>query len=217
MKKWNFILNMSLVRSPLCMYVYVCMSIYVYLCMYIHVYLCLSEHTRLFHHLKYTHETHKQTGGIVGDEFDNNKQQPGTRLPTVSVAKLLRDFKAPKVIDYLSLDIEGAEAWVFDTFPWDEYIFLVITVERPAERLMQAMKDNGYIYMCDHSCFGDQMWIHSSLENMAEVQAKYQGPLGNYCPGTGFVKGYKRHNYTMEMIEKFTPPEVLLASAEKKE
>jgi hypothetical protein len=50
---------------------------------------------------------------------------------TVPVAKILRDFGMPRTIDYMSLDIEGAEAWAFETFPCDTYTFLAIMVERP--------------------------------------------------------------------------------------
>jgi hypothetical protein len=41
------------------------------------------------------------------------------------------------VIDYLSLDIESAEAWIFETFPWEDYTFLTLTVERPKAALIQ--------------------------------------------------------------------------------
>ena len=78
---------------------------------------------------------------------------------TISVAKILRDFGMPKIIDYLSLDIEGAEAWVLKAFPWDEFTFLVATIERPRPELQALLKANGYKYMCDHGTFGDQMWV----------------------------------------------------------
>ena len=58
--------------------------------------------------------------------FDNKQgaeATPPTAMQTVSLGRLLRDFHAPAVIDYLSLDIEGAEAFVFSTFPWDEFTF----------------------------------------------------------------------------------------------
>ena len=81
----------------------------------------------------------------------------------------------PKTIDYLSLDIEGAGAWVFKTFPWDEYKFLVATIERPQAELQALLKANGYKYMCDHGTFGDQMWVHETLPGFGEVAAKYAG------------------------------------------
>jgi hypothetical protein len=94
---------------------------------------------------------------------------------TVSVGKILRDFKAPRVIDYLSLDIEGAEAWAFKTFPWDSYTFLTLTVERPKPELEEMFQQNGYVYLCDHAGFGDQFWVHPAVPNFDQVVAKYKG------------------------------------------
>jgi hypothetical protein len=75
-------------------------------------------------------------GGIAG--FDQAKKK-GTELLTVSVARLLDDFGAPAVIDYLSLDIEGAEWYAFSTFPWHRFVFLAITVERPSTELRNKL------------------------------------------------------------------------------
>ncbi len=52
---------------------------------------------------------------------------------TVSLDNVFRDLSVPSVIDYMSFDIEGAEEWLFETFPWDKYIILVLTVERPKD------------------------------------------------------------------------------------
>ena len=94
-------------------------------------------------------------------------------MQTVSLGRLLRDFHAPAVIDYLSLDIEGAEAFVFSTFPWDEFTFLVMTVERPVKELQDAFTAHGYHYLCDHGAYGDQLWVHASLPRFAAVAAQF--------------------------------------------
>lgn len=57
------------------------------------------------------------------------------------MARLLDDFGAPAVIDYLSLDIEGAEWYAFSTFPWHRYVFLTITVERPSTELRNKLME----------------------------------------------------------------------------
>ncbi len=49
-------------------------------------------------------------GGIVGEGFDN-KEAGNAPMYTVSVGKILQDFSAPSLIDYLSLDIEGANPY----------------------------------------------------------------------------------------------------------
>ena len=114
-------------------------------------------------------------GGVVGDGFDNRggTEKDSTSLQTVSVAKILRDFNAPHIIDYLSLDIEGAEAWAFQTFPWHTYTFLTLTVERPKPELIDMLRRNGYVYLCDHGGFGDQFWVHPKLPSFEQVVAKY--------------------------------------------
>lgn len=112
-------------------------------------------------------------GGVTGGHFDN-KDGGGGSMHTVSLGKILEDFKAPPVIEYLSLDIEGAEAWAFQTFLWDKYTFLTLTVERPKPELVAMLESNGYMYMCDHGDFGDQFWVHNTLPNLAVVVSKYK-------------------------------------------
>lgn len=113
-------------------------------------------------------------GGIVGEGFDN-KDVGNAPMRTVSVGKILKDFQAPSIIDYMSLDIEGAEAWAFQTFPWKEYTFPTLTVERPKPELVNMLTQNGYTYLCDHGGFGDQFWVHPRLPNFENVVTKYKG------------------------------------------
>ena len=48
------------------------------------------------------------------------------------------------------------------------YRFNVLTVERPAPALRALLRAHSYRYVLDHGCFGDQLWIHSSLTSQAE-------------------------------------------------
>ncbi|EKX34063.1 hypothetical protein GUITHDRAFT_44127, partial [Guillardia theta CCMP2712] len=102
-------------------------------------------------------------GGIVGNDFDN-KQVRGSvmNFTSVSITKLFQDFQVPEVVDYLSLDIEGAEYHTFKDFPWHKYKFLTMTVERP-KKLAPILKANGYIYVKMHGGFGDMLYVHKSL------------------------------------------------------
>ena len=105
-------------------------------------------------------------GGITGLDNKVDNKTNTDRHYTVSLAKILRD--------YLSLDIEGAEAWV-ESFPWDAYTFLVATIERPKPELKALLESNGYKYLCDHGTFGDEMWVHETLPNFREVVDEYSG------------------------------------------
>ena len=74
------------------------------------------------------------SGGIVGEEMDNTPDKNYARLDkryTVSLPTLFRKFDVPHQIDYLSLDIEGAESLVMRDFPFGDYVMKLMTVERP--------------------------------------------------------------------------------------
>jgi hypothetical protein len=112
-------------------------------------------------------------GGVMG--FDNRRSNKTDTHYTVSIAKILQDFGMPGTIDYLSLDIEGAEAWAFESFPWHLYTFRTLTVERPKRELRFLLEKNDYAFLCYHGNFGDELWVHASLANYAEVVANYKG------------------------------------------
>lgn len=72
-------------------------------------------------------KAHGPYGGIVGDQFDNKQRKTSTKTVseeggpekryTLSLETILKTFDAPKVIDYLSLDVEGAESFILTDFP----------------------------------------------------------------------------------------------------
>ncbi|WP_416564174.1 FkbM family methyltransferase [Nocardia testacea] len=55
-----------------------------------------------------------------------------------SIRSVLREVDAPAVIDYWSLDVEGAELTLLKSFPFDEYTFRVLTVEHNNRPDVQA-------------------------------------------------------------------------------
>jgi len=92
---------------------------------------------------------------------------------------LQSDYRAilqffPKVIDYLSLDIDGYYDQVLDKIPFDNYTFKVITIEhdfyrygdyfRKKEREMLTAE--GYYLLCPNVSIGpnafEDWWIHPS-------------------------------------------------------
>jgi hypothetical protein len=60
------------------------------------------------------------------------------------LAAVLEKHRAPKLIDYLSLDVEGFEYDILRTFPFDLYKFLCLGVERPPRELVELLAWNGY-------------------------------------------------------------------------
>jgi hypothetical protein len=113
-------------------------------------------------------------GGIVGARFDNKEAssygEDQTRF-TVRLDEILKRFGAPSIIDYLSLDIEGAEEYVMREFPFDRYTIHVLTVERPDEALSSLLVQNGYKVLKQLKKWGETVWIHESAEDMIDRSA----------------------------------------------
>lgn len=116
----------------------------------------------------------EETGGIQGFDQPVAKEK-GVALHTVSVETLLDDLNAPLVIDYVSLDIEGSEWWTFSTFPWHKYTFLTLSIERAGSELREKLFDNGYVFLCNHGNFDDQLFIHNSLASFEAVVKRFGG------------------------------------------
>ncbi|CAB9522047.1 Methyltransferase FkbM [Seminavis robusta] len=114
-------------------------------------------------------------GGIVGKDFDNKKaKEPEARF-TASLTSILKKFGAPKVIDYLSLDVEGAEEFIMKDFPFHQpYTFRVISIERPKSLLMKKLEDAGYKQVLDFKR-GDTLWAHSSVYEAGKKRVEDKG------------------------------------------
>ncbi len=111
-------------------------------------------------------------GGIASKTTDNvNVANNNVTLRTTTLEAILTRFKAPKVIDYLSLDVEGAETQVMSVFPFHKYHIMVITVERPKPELHQHLVNNGYWFVKIMSFWGEALYVHRSLPNWSEVMA----------------------------------------------
>ena len=80
-----------------------------------------------------------QTNSYWG-EFRHAVKKKAYPLQTV-----LAKHGAPAVIDYFSLDVEGYEYEVFRNFPFSDYKFRCIGVERPPVQLHQLLIANGYV------------------------------------------------------------------------
>jgi Methyltransferase FkbM domain len=127
--------------------------------------------------MKFKFPKHKPApqGGLVGPEFDNvdlpspsdrkrNEENDDNEMRyTVTLRDILERFHAPSVIDYFSLDIEGAETFVMESFPFDQYRFNVLTVERADQRLCTLLEDQGYVKMKQLKKWGETLWMHASI------------------------------------------------------
>ena len=128
----------------------------------------------------------KGCSGLVGNRFDNTADEVlggkgGARYSrfktffTKSFENVLREANAPRTIEYLSLDIEGAEQYVMEDFPFDRYTFLSMTVERP-RHLRPLLEAKGYVYVRDNGAYGDELYIHQSIPNFESIMAELHVP-----------------------------------------
>lgn len=81
-----------------------------------------------------------------------------TMIPQTSIKSLLDSHSAPKVIDYISVDIDPNSVVALENFPFDEYEFKVMTFEHDAYAAGTRQKDlayeilsnKGYYRLCDN-------------------------------------------------------------------
>ncbi|KAL9178456.1 hypothetical protein ACHAXT_003786 [Thalassiosira profunda] len=104
------------------------------------------------------------TGGIVADGLDNAGRQSEEKRNLVSMATVFRQANVPSVIDYFSLDVEGAEYLVMKDFPWHDYTFSFITIERANKKLRALLASKGYVLTRIISDFGESLWIHNTIQ-----------------------------------------------------
>ena len=88
-------------------------------------------------------------GGIVGQDVDNKGSSKSNnqvlKLRTTSLNHVLEEHHAPNTIDYLSIDVEGAEERILAGFDFETYAFRCITIETPTVLLRELFKNHGYI------------------------------------------------------------------------
>lgn len=136
-------------------------------------------------------------GGIVGFDQTTNKTSLARELRTVALGELLERFNAPATIDYMSLDVEGAESLVMDGFPWSKFRFLVLSVERPKADLKRTLIHWGYTNMNIGCVYGDQIWIHNSLPEHESMRAQWANvdAIGDFDESKSCMHaaGFERH------------------------
>lgn len=103
-------------------------------------------------------------GGIVAGDCDNTdlSNEECTEVTAKPLAEILKIAGAPHVIDYMSIDIEGAEDRALLEFPFDVYKFCCLTIERPSCKLRERFKDFGYVLVKELPGL-DCFYLHESF------------------------------------------------------
>jgi len=108
-------------------------------------------------------------GGIVSDELDNSEAVRGEELRAAEIVDIktttleieLDKANAPALIDFLSLDVEGAEWLVLKNFDFSKYKFRFAAIERPTPELDLLLHHNGYRQV-KHSQY-DVFYVHADF------------------------------------------------------
>lgn len=78
----------------------------------------------------------------------NRKKNKKYYVESISLNDLLEEYKAPKKIDYLSIDTEGSELEILQSFDFSKYEITVITVEHnytdQREKIYTFLESKGY-------------------------------------------------------------------------
>lgn len=110
-------------------------------------------------------------GGIADRDVRNNDADASalkvTRLKARPLIDILKECKAPRLIDYLSIDVEGAEERVLGGFDFTAHTFKAITIELPNEHLRGVFKNHGYILLREIPSL-DCLYIHRDFVEQYE-------------------------------------------------
>jgi FkbM family methyltransferase len=90
-------------------------------------------------------------------------------VETVSINDLLKEYKAPRHIDYLSIDTEGSEFEILSSLDFERYSFGVITCEHNftpmREKIHALLKSHGYSRIFTEISDFDDWYVRSGNES----------------------------------------------------
>jgi len=136
-------------------------------------------------------------GGIAAKGMDTpaNPRRKTDKREIVSIMTIFKETKTPKTIDYFSLDVEGAESLVMEDFPWDEYTFRFLTIERPKDDLKSTLQTQGYVAVAHLGTFGEELWMNTKYAGLSFDEA-------SDIVEANTKAGFKRQRATLVRDEK---------------
>lgn len=88
-------------------------------------------------------------------------------VPSVSLLDLLQEYGAPSVIDFISIDAEGAELAILDAFDFSAFVVKVLCIEHnytdSRSQLQALMKDVGFLRVTSPDALFDDWYVHASV------------------------------------------------------
>jgi len=94
-----------------------------------------------------------------GDRFAGHISDDGYEIESMTLDTIVRRFNCPKIIDYISLDVEGVEYDILTKFPFDEYKVTLWTIEHASrwdngakqKKIREIMTSKGYTFVNENS------------------------------------------------------------------
>lgn len=91
-------------------------------------------------------------------------------VKSMKVNSLLKKYKAPDYIDFISMDIEGAESYVINNWDWSRYRVKLWCIERGA-KYINTFGENGYKCLNSNQdsfhgykiCHGNTFFINENI------------------------------------------------------
>ena len=88
-----------------------------------------------------------QARSLVASRAGGGHSDPVTK-PARTIGSILQQLDAPRTIDYWSLDTEGSELAILKSFPFQEYVVRLLTVEHNLspnrEKIRRFLEAHGY-------------------------------------------------------------------------
>ncbi|ANI78462.1 FkbM family methyltransferase [Sphingobium sp. EP60837] len=110
---------------------------------------------------EYERDEHLAESSILAEDKENHTPKNIYEVETISLNDLLRVHKAPKVIDFISIDVEGAEVSILDSFDFSKHNFKFATIETKFHRsdIIDLMSNKGYRPIFEHVSGHDTMFV----------------------------------------------------------
>ncbi len=91
-------------------------------------------------------------------------------LPSITVADMIDIYKVPAHIDYMSIDVEGSELEILNSFPFSSVDVDIITVEHNYEldkrqKIKALLERHNFVQVCENESKWDDWFIKRHLIN----------------------------------------------------
>lgn len=145
---------------------------------------------------RFVREVNDELSGLILDsvgETDHAAKEAAPFVPTVRLEEVLHERGAPPNIEFLSLDVEGADHLVVSDSLLSKFRFGLVLVERPQKTTAARLFRNGFLF-CQHFLF-DALFVHSShpdASRLARNDTYRELPSRCRSPATGKWLGRRR-------------------------